>query len=109
MTGIHRVDPEECPLSTVQADEALRTVLEHARLAPSWANRQPWRFIVRPADLVLTTARHAPVDAGIVMSHVALAADALGWNAHWQLRLGSTELAQECTLPSRAVLIGVFA
>jgi nitroreductase len=92
-----------------QADETLRTVLEHARLAPSGANRQPWRFIVRPADMVLATARHAPVDAGIVMSHVALAADALGWNAHWQLRLGSTELAEECALPSRARLIGVFA
>ena len=27
-------------------EEKLRTILEAARLAPSAANRQPWRFIV---------------------------------------------------------------
>ena len=91
------------------ADRTWLTVLEGARLAPSAANRQPWRFIVRQADLVLATTQAAPIDAGIAMAHVMLAAHALGWNGHWQLRVGDAELAQECQLPPSVLLVGVFA
>ncbi len=96
------------PWSSAGADPILDTVLEHARLAPSAVNRQPWRFIVRPDAIVLTTVRPAPIDAGIVMAHVALVSTALGRSGHWVVKWGDTALAQECGLPQGAVPVAVF-
>ena len=96
------------PWSSAGADPILVTVLEHARLAPSAVNRQPWRFIVRPDAIVLATVRSAPIDAGIVMAHVALVSAALGRSGHWVVKWGDTALAQECGLPQGAVPVAVF-
>lgn len=96
------------PWLSAGADPVLVTVLEHARLAPSAVNRQPWRFIVRPDAIVLATVRSAPIDAGIVMAHVALVSAALGRSGHWVIREGDTALAQECDLPQGAVSLAVF-
>jgi len=48
--------------TTPVSDETLRQVLEAARLAPSWANTQCWRFIV---------VRDAKVKAGLAATMVA--------------------------------------
>lgn len=90
-------------------DPALVAALEHARLAPSAVNLQPWRFIVRPKDVVLATVRPAPIDAGIVMAHFALASAALGRPGRWTVRLGDGALAQECGLPRDIVPVAVSA
>lgn len=97
------------PWSPAGADPILVTMLEHARLAPSATNRQPWRFMVRPDAIVLATVRPAPIDAGIVMAHVALVAAALGQPGRWTVRLGDGALAQECGLPPGAIPVAVFA
>lgn len=96
------------PWSSEGADPTLVTILKHARIAPSAHNGQPWRFIVRSEELILTTARPAPIDAGIVMSHVALAAEALEHTESWEIRLGDDRLAQSCKLPPRAVPVATF-
>jgi nitroreductase len=96
------------PWSPGGADSTLATVLEHARLAPSARNGQPWRFIVRPGDLVLALIRPAPIDAGIVMAHVALASAALGCEGRWKVRLGDTTLIQECGLPRGMIPVAAF-
>jgi len=64
--------------SSDRTDPTLVAALEHARLAPSASNRQPWRFIVRPDQVALALVRPAPIDGGIVMAHFALASTALG-------------------------------
>jgi nitroreductase len=96
------------PWSPNRTDATSVTVLEHARLAPSATNRQPWRFIVRPGRVALALVRRAPIDAGIVMSHVALASAALGRAGHWQVQLGDAALARNWELPDRAIPVGVF-
>lgn len=96
------------PWSSEEADPTLVTILEHARIAPSAHNGQPWRFIVRPEELILTTARPAPIDAGIVMSHVTLASEASEHARNWEIRLGDDSLAQSCKLPQKATPVAIF-
>jgi nitroreductase len=96
------------PWSPDKADPTLVDALEHARLAPSARNRQPWRFIVRPGRLALALVRPAPIDGGIVMAHFALACAALGREGQWEVRLGDATLARECGLPEGVVLVAAF-
>jgi nitroreductase len=90
------------------ADPMLVAALEHARLAPSAANRQPWRFVVRPEYVALALVRSAPIDGGIVMAHLALASAALGREGRWEIRLGDATLARECGLPQGVIPVATF-
>ena len=92
-------------------EEKIKYVIEAARLAPSWKNSQPWRFIVVTREELkkkITTndwATEAPViivgvadpklsgtreekryylvDMGIAMEHVMLAATEVGLGTCW--------------------------
>jgi nitroreductase len=96
------------PWTPEGADPTLVAALEHARLAPSASNRQPWCFIVRPDHVALALVRPAPIDGGIVMAHFALACATLGRDGRWEVRMGDVTLAQECALPKGAVPVAVF-
>lgn len=89
------------------ADPALVEVLECARLAPSAKNRQPWRFVVGAGRVSLVLVAAAPIDAGIVMSHVTLARADLGCPGRWEVRLGDTALARDLGLPTGAIPVAV--
>ncbi len=86
----------------------LTAALDHARLAPSASNRQPWRFIVRPDNVTLALTRPAPIDGGIVMAHLALASAALGLEGAWQVRWRYVALARECKLPQDVIPVATF-
>ena len=90
------------------ADAALLTVLNHARLAPSAHNGQPWRFVVHPAGILLSVVSPRFIDAGIVMSHFTLAAAAANYEGAWTLCLRDGETAAAHQLPARAIPIGIF-
>lgn len=96
------------PWSVKEAAPSLIALLECARLAPSAMNRQPWRFVVRETEIALATAWRAPIDAGIVMAHIALAAPVLGYEGRWEIRWGDTVLREEYGFPLRAVPVGIF-
>jgi len=102
------------PWSPVGADPALVEVLECARLAPSAENRQPWRFVVedRAGDrfpaLHLFLTRPAPIDAGIVMAHVALIGAEVGWGGQWVLHWRDPTLARTLDDPPNVVPVGTF-
>ena len=80
-------------------DDILDRILELVQLGPSWANTQPWHFVVDTvADelQVIATVDHTPrrgnvregkpyyrLDGGIAMCHLQLAAQALGWHPTW--------------------------
>ncbi|MFW6136082.1 MAG: nitroreductase family protein [Chloroflexota bacterium] len=96
------------PWTPGEADPALVTVLEHARLAPSAHNAQPWRFIVDHDRIALALTKPMLIDGGIVMSHVALAAGAVGRGGKWELRLRDDHLAARCGLPEKAIPIATF-
>ncbi|MGB3345820.1 MAG: nitroreductase family protein [Candidatus Humimicrobiia bacterium] len=117
-----------------EVDQTLITILEHARLAPSGYNRQPWRFIIRPGNIVLTLVLTKPlgtgianrlssivgvvkrnvlakaqyIDAGIVMSHFTLVSEAIGQKGQWELRLGDKILARECQLLKGVIPVAIF-
>jgi uncharacterized protein YqhQ/nitroreductase len=96
------------PWSPDGADPTLVSTLEHARLAPSAHNGQPWRFVIRPDGVALALARSEPIDAGVVMAHVALAAEALGRAGQWEVRWRDGALAQVCGLPQGVISVAVF-
>jgi nitroreductase len=76
-------------------DQLVEQALEWARLAPSWANVQPWRLVVDTVGdevQVIAAVDHTPrrgnvhegkpyyrLDGGIAMCHLDLAAQVLGW------------------------------
>ncbi len=96
------------PWATDDAAPSLVTVLKHARLAPSAHNAQPWRFIPRPEGLVLAVVKPRFIDAGIVMSHVTLAAEETESRGQWNLQLRDDGLAEICKLPDKAIPIATF-
>ena len=96
------------PWSPEGADPALVEVLECARLAPSARNRQPWRFVVEKGAIHLVLTTSAPIDAGIVMAHIALAGREVGLVGRWRLRWADGALARQLGSPPSAVVVGTF-
>ena len=88
--GLTRGGPRPWPAWAVSAVEA-------ARLAPSGANRQPWRFSLDGAALVLSAAPGAywtaPIDCGIAMLHAELGALHKGVRGDW-VRLAAPGVAR---------------
>ena len=70
--------------------------VEAARRAPSGANKQPWRFRLEGGSLVMGRAEKlywtAPIDFGIAMLHIELAAAHAGVSGGWE-RLGGPDVA----------------
>jgi len=107
------------PLET--QDSELLEALECARLAPSWANTQPWRFLVDMKEVVAiadTTSRYGNVregkhyyrlDVGIAMSHFFLAAREIGWQGSWQVTgFDSLQVARKYAIPQDYEVLGIY-
>ena len=79
--------------AAVLTDERQVRVLEAARWAPSWMNRQPWRFILLNNEVLVYKMKQQNregkdyhfLDCGIAMAHLHLAAKALGMGGRWVL------------------------
>jgi nitroreductase len=96
----------------VLTDSRLARVLEAARRAPSWMNKQPWRFVLSEREVLLYKLKqqdregkdyHA-LDCGIAMCHVHLAARALGIKGRWELATFEVPGAAEAEPIGRYVL-----
>jgi len=68
----------------------IRTALESVRVAPSAANRQPWRFSIREDSILISTNNNEgefgvskKLDCGIAMLHLELGARKAGVKGHW--------------------------
>lgn len=107
------------PLET--QNEVLLEALECARLAPSWANTQPWRFLVTESEVVAladAAGRYASVrqgkryyrlDVGIAMCHFYLAAREMGWKGSWQVEgFDAGEIARQRRIPEGFEIIGIY-
>ncbi|MGD0916336.1 MAG: nitroreductase family protein [Thermodesulfobacteriota bacterium] len=78
----------------VHSEERLARVLEATRRAPSWANKQPWRFILADREILVYKQMRQEregkdyhlLDCGIAMAHLHLASRAVGMNGSWELR-----------------------
>ena len=74
--SIYRYSCEPVP------DEKVQAILEAGRWAPSWANTQPWEFIV--VKDVTTKEEICDIEDGAVATqNMALAAHSLGLASYW--------------------------
>jgi nitroreductase len=109
----------ETPLQS--SDTELLEALECARLAPSWANTQPWRFLVGQAEVIAVAdarVRYGNVrkgkhyyrlDVGIAMAHFFLSAKEMGWSGRWYITgFDPGELAKNNGIPDEYEVIGIY-
>ncbi len=107
------------PLET--KDEELLEVLECTRLAPSWANTQPWRFLMNGKEIIAladASGRNLSVrdgkhyyrlDAGIAMAHFFLAAKELGWKGSWSVAgFDPAQVAEQHAVPAGYEVLGLY-
>lgn len=77
----------------ILSNERLMRMFEAARWAPSWVNKQPWRFIISNKEIMIYKQMRQMkdgkdyhcLDCGIAMAHLHLAAVHLGVGGHWEL------------------------
>ncbi len=93
-----------------QRDKILWLSLEMARLAPSWANLQPWRFVIVDQGIILTVQKkETPVrdgkayyrlDGGIAMCHFYLTWREAGRKGAWKITgFDEIRLRKQCGVP----------
>ena len=124
--SVRRYRPEPIPA------EDLAQIIEAGRLAPSAANRQPWRFVLvtepeqkaalaqacrgqewmAEAACVLVgvglpdvSAKWYPVDVAIAMQNMVLAAWSLGYGTCWIGAFDADEVKQVCGIPEDAEIV----
>ena len=109
----------ESPLET--EDSELLEALECARLAPSWVNAQPWRFLAGQREVIAVAdargryrsvrqGRHYyRLDAGIAMAHFYLAAREMGWSGKWHVTgFDPARVAMEHAIPEDYEVLGIY-
>ncbi|MGA7677856.1 MAG: nitroreductase family protein [Dehalococcoidia bacterium] len=107
------------PLET--EDKELLEALECARLAPSWVNAQPWRFLVTGKEIIAVAdarGRYSSIrdgkhfyrlDVGIAMSHFFLAAKEMGWSGSWQVTgFDPAQMAKAHAIPEGYEVLGIY-
>lgn len=127
--SIRKYRPERIP------DEKLKTILEAARLAPSAANRQPWRFVVvedrerrktlakaandqtfiSDAGAIVVaisdpekSARWHEKDTMIALEHMVLAATALGYGTCWIGAFDEDAVKSLLKIPAKMKIVAVL-
>ena len=107
------------PLET--EDSELLGALECVRLAPSWANTQPWRFLASSKEVVAVAdaggkygnvrqgKHYYRLDVGIAMAHFFLAAREMGWVGEWHVTgFDPVEVATARAIPDGYEVLGVY-
>jgi nitroreductase len=100
-------------------DDELLEVLECTRLAPSWTNSQPWRFLIDKnetialADTRVSSIRDSKhyyrLDVGIAMAHFFLTARELGWKGGWNVTgFDPAQVAQQHAIPQGYKVLGIY-
>jgi len=98
--------------ATALSDARLIRVLEAVRWAPSWMNKQPWRFILTQKEIMVYKKKkldregkdYHRLDCGIAMAHLHLAAKALGLRGRWVLEPFETPGATDAEAIGRYLL-----
>ncbi|KXG76121.1 nitroreductase family protein [Thermotalea metallivorans] len=102
---------QPCTLEALE-ERGLARVLYHVRLAPSWGNKQPWRFIMDRDKILLTVQREERdamrLDAGIVMLYFEKSAWEEGIPGRWQLDVGEG-IEGKYGIPGEQKLVGYYS
>jgi len=102
-------------------DGELLEALECARLAPSWVNAQPWRFLVNGMEIIAVadaSGRYNSVrggkhyyrlDVGIAVAHFFLAAKEMGWNGKWHVTgFDAAQVTRAHAIPEGYEVLGIY-
>ena len=102
-------------------DSELLEALECARLAPSWANTQPWRFLVCRNEVIAVAQakrrygnirqgkHYYRLDVGIAMAHFFLSAREMGWNGRWDVTgFDAARVAIEHGVPEGHEVLAIY-
>ncbi len=97
-----------CPVDILEK-RGLMNVLHYTKLAPSWGNKQPWRFIVDNDKIILTIKKdekkEVKLDAGIIMLYFEKAAHEEGIQGDWSI---NTDKELKYNIPEEYEVIGYF-
>ncbi len=96
--------------------EVYKKIIEVARLAPSWVNQQPWKFILHDESLVLCVKKESVggllsinmnrIDGGIIMLYLQLTAAHEGIRGAWKKIPYSAGLG--ISVPEKYEILSVF-
>ena len=127
--SIRRYKPEQI------SEKNLQTILEAARLAPSAANRQPWRFIIvqeaarknaiaeaandqtfmNDAAVIVVAAgdpdesvRWHEKDTMIALEHMVLTATSIGYGSCWIGAFDEDEVKRLLKIPPRMKVVAIL-
>jgi nitroreductase len=127
--SVRKYKPDRIP------DEKLQTILESARLAPSAANRQPWRFVIvqetdrkksltqaannqsflnDAAAIVVAIAdpeasqRWHEKDTMIALEHMVLAATNLGYGTCWIGAFDEDSIKRLLKIPEKLKVVALL-
>ncbi|WIV13866.1 nitroreductase family protein [Proteiniborus sp. MB09-C3] len=98
---------KQCTTEMLEA-RGIVNILYYSRLAPSWGNLQPWRFILDDNKIVLAIVdkdilQH--LDAGIVMLYFEKSAHEEGILGKWRLDISNTD---KYNIPEGYKALGYF-
>lgn len=90
----------------------LAEVFFYMRLAPSWGNQQPWRFILKGNQILLTVMNEygaydqhvAEIDAGIAMLYFETAMHSEGLPGSWNF----AQVENSADIPQNHRIVGVY-
>lgn len=101
------------PCSIQELDSrGMTNIFYYTKFAPSWGNKQPWRFIIHQEKVLLVMNKEQPksmeVEAGIVMFYFENACKDEGISGKWNL---STEeiMEEEYHIPEDYQLVGYYS
>lgn len=93
----------------------IQKILHNIRLAPSWANLQPWKLIIDNDKIVLCVGgeevneKHLMLDAGIMMLYMQKAFNEEGVVAEWSIYTKELDGDfSEYNIPSEYIVIGTL-
>lgn len=90
----------------------MTNIFYYTKFAPSWGNKQPWRFIIDGEKVFLAMGKEQEksmkIDAGIVMLYFQKIAHEEGIVGSWELEIGDT-LERKYNIPEDYQLMGYYS
>lgn len=95
------------------SQRGLSEIFWYMRLAPSWGNQQPWKFILDGENIVLTIEKNKDIsseiqriDAGIGMLYFEVATHDKGFSGKWYM--DGSEFKERLNIPESHFIAGYF-
>ncbi|AOT72354.1 nitroreductase family protein [Geosporobacter ferrireducens] len=92
----------------------LACILERVRYAPSWANQQPWQFIIDDNTLILSVTKEkrdglnrSRIDGGIIMFYVEAMAHQKEMDGKWSASVKGLE--KKYRIPESYEVLSIFS